>query len=331
MPPNSESLANLNTTGDGQSGFFWTEEDQPHNHRRHAILKKFPEIKDLYGHDPNQKYTVALYVFIQFVMMFAVIPYVNWWWVVFFTYTISGTLNHSLSLAVHELSHNLMFETKFANKVFGMISNFPQGVPSFATFCRYHQDHHRYQGIEGKDTDIPTELECKFFTSPLRKLLFLFLQPLFYAIRPMAVSPKVLSADEIINLIVQLTFDFSVIYFYGFKSFFYILFGTLLGMGIHPVAGHFVAEHYVLTKGYETYSYYGPINKLCFNVGYHNEHHDFPKVPGSRLPLVRKIAAEFYDELPHYDSWVKVMWDFVFRSDVTLYSRVKRVDKAKAQ
>ncbi|KOB64204.1 putative dihydroceramide desaturase [Operophtera brumata] len=71
-----------------------------------------------------------------------------------------------------------------------------------------------------------------------------------------------------------------------------------MAMGVHPVAG------------FETYSYYGPLNWITFNVGYHNEHHDFPAVPGSRLP--------------EHDSWSGVLYDFVTDPDIGPYARIKR-------
>ena len=50
-------------------------------------------------------------------------------------------------------------------------------------------------------------------------------------------------------------------------------------------------EHFALAPDQETYSYYGPLNKVSFNVGYHNEHHNLVTVPWSRLPLIRAQCA----------------------------------------
>merc|ERR1711998_731305 len=125
-----------------------------------------------------------------------------------------------------------------------------------------------------------------------------------YAFRPMLVKPHLVPKDGwlVLNWCVQLTFDAAIIYWLGVNGFLYFLMSTLLAGSIHPTAGHFISEHYVMEGETETYSYYGPLNMLAYNVGYHNEHHDFPNIPWSRLPKVRQIAPEFYDNLPQTKS-----------------------------
>ena len=87
------------------------------------------------------------------------------------------------------------------------------------------------------------------------------------------------------------------------------------------MAGHFIAEHFVYNKGQETYSYYGPLNWLSLHVGYHTNT-TFPSYLG-RDYLVRKIAPEFYDDIPHYYSWSKCLYDFIM-DNITPFSRMKR-------
>ena len=56
-------------------------------------------------------------------------------------------------------------------------------------------------------------------------------------------------------------------------------------MGLHPLGARWIQEHYLVHGEQETTSYYGILNVPALNVGYHNEHHDFPSVPWNRLPL----------------------------------------------
>ncbi|KAA0194729.1 Sphingolipid delta-4 desaturase [Fasciolopsis buskii] len=197
-------------------------------------------------------------------------------------------------------------------------------VPTSIAFKKYHILHHRYQGDTELDVDLPTDFEGRWFRTPITKFLWLMLQPFFYSLRPLVILPLPVSTLEIINISVQFAFNSWVISTFGWKAFGYLLAGTYLAMGVHPVAGHFISEHFVFDKTFETYSYYGILNALTFNVGYHVEHHDFPYIAGSRLPLLRKIAPEYYDTIPHHDSWVKVLYDFVMRPDIGPFARVRR-------
>lgn len=310
--------------------FQWSKQEEPHGSRKRVILAKYPEIKQLMGPCWMTKWKVMFTVVLQAVMSWNV-RNLPWPVVLFFTYVVSGTFNHMMTLAIHELSHNLGFKERWKNRMLAITANIPMGIPAAVSFKRYHLEHHKYQGENHVDTDIPTDMEGFLFRSRPGKLLWLLLQPMFYALRPLLTNPKTPGKWETINTAVVFGFDALCYYYCGSKGLFYLVFGTLLGMGIHPVAGHFVAEHYVLNPGFETVSYYGPLNWVTFNVGYHNEHHDFPNIAGTKLHKVREIAPEFYDPLPQYGSWSQVLYEYVTRKEITPFSRVKRVTLSKEQ
>ena len=167
-------------------------------------------------------------------------------------------------------------------------------------------------------------------------------QIFFYAIRPMFVKAQPLTPLHYFNILAQFLADYLLVSTFGWKPLIYLIFSSFLAGSLHPCAGHFIAEHYILsyttpTKPKndssipfpeETFSYYGPLNWLCYNVGYHNEHHDFPFVPWTKLPKLREIAAEFYDGLPCHRSWSWVIWDFITSDGGKgLWGRVKREGK----
>ena len=305
--------------------FSWSNSDEPHAVRRRAILAAHPEISRLFGTEPlTFPIVVAIFATQMFFAYLVSSLQLSWPLLFLLSWTVGGTLNHSLQLAVHELSHNLCFATPLANKCAAIFANLATGFPSSVSFQKYHMDHHQWQGVDGVDTDIPTTAEIALFSSSLRKLLWIVLQPVFYTIRPTIVKPKPYGKWELINIGLQIAFNVVVAHTLGIKGLSYMIIGTLLGLGLHPAAGHFIAEHYELVSGQETYSYYGPCNYINFNVGYHNEHHDFPRIPWSRLPLVLQIAPEFYAPLPSYTSYLALFYAYITDSKLGPHARIKR-------
>lgn len=191
--------------------------------------------------------------------------------------------------------------------------------------------------MDGLDTDLPTAFEALFFDSVLGKAFFCTFQIIFYAIRPMVVYQLPLTRIHLFNIIAQISFDYLLVKHAGVNALAYLILSSFFAGSLHPCAGHFIAEHYVLEKQPkrakdlsskapvpETFSYYGPLNILTYNVGLHNEHHDFPAIPWTRLPALHEAAKEFYADLPHHQSWVSVIWQFIWDKEVGLYCRVKR-------
>jgi sphingolipid delta-4 desaturase len=184
--------------------------------------------------DSTFKYKALFGVTAQIFMAWLVSD-MPWWAVLALAYLVGGTVNHAMTLALHETSHNLAFGAAFpsANRLFGIFVNLPLGIPAFASFQRYHKDHHTHQGEEVLDTDVPTAREGEIFTSTPAKILWVLMQPGFYALRPLLTAPKKPGGWEAANAAAQIAFDAAIVAAWGGKSLAYLIVGTLLGMGLH--------------------------------------------------------------------------------------------------
>lgn len=300
-----------------------------HAERRRLMLTHHPELKRLYGPCARTKYVCLLLVAAQIAAACAV-RNASWCWLLLVGYAFGGVINHALLLAIHELSHGLAFRQPRHNRIFAVFVNLPLGIPVAETFRYYHLLHHAHQGDEALDVDLPTDFERRLLRSSAGTLLWLFGQGLTYTLRPLLVHPKKPSVPELVQLVVQLAFNAAIFLLWGPKALAYLPVSSLLTMGLHPLAGHYVTEHHAFRSGQHTYSYYGPLNRITFNIGYHNEHHDFPYVAGSRLPELRRLAPEFYERLAHHESRLGTLWHFLKRPDLRRSLRLSRRRSARA-
>ncbi len=306
--------------------FARDDRDDPHIKRKLNILKAHPEVQYLEGHEHWSILLTFLAVGINLLLAYYWSCVWEFSWVPFLltAYFIGGTMTHICGALLHEATHDLMHENHLVNKVMLFLGNIIIPVPVGASFRRYHREHHTYQGVEGLDPDLPLKFEIALIKgNAWKKFIFLAIYPFMYLIRGAAFG-KLPSKLEIYNFIFTLAVDAFLAYIWGFKSVLYLFLSLWIGYSFHPAAAHFIQEHFTYYDNQETYSYYGPLSWIFLHVGYHNEHHDFPKVPWSRLPLVKAIAPEFYEPLKSYNSWYKVLYDFVVDPTIGPQSRCVR-------
>ncbi len=96
--------------------------------------------------------------------------------------------------------------------------------------------------------------------------------------------------DEFANIVFILTTNYLIYHFWGGGALLFVAISGISSIGPHPAAIHIIAEHYEFIKGQETYDYIGWWNILNLDLGYHLEHHDFPKCPWWNLRKIREIA-----------------------------------------
>lgn len=310
------------------AGFQYVHSMEPHHRRRVALLAQHPEIRSLFGFDPT---TIAVTIAVFALQMMLAVALVKLaaplWLTLMIAYTVGAILSHWLGQTIHETAHNLAARTPLANQALAWFANVPMLFPIAATFHRYHLDHHRYLGLESRDTDLPHSFEVKAIgSSRIKKGLWLFFYFFVYSLRGLTFIKRPNRA-EIFNALVQLTATLAIAQMFGTTAIIYLAASTIFGHSLHPIAAHFIHEHYELAPGQETLSYYGPLNWFSFNVGYHVEHHDFMAVPGSRLPMLRAMARESYDGLVSHTSWSWVLWHFISSKAVGVKNRLVRTER----
>ncbi len=123
------------------------------------------------------------------------------------------------------------------------------------------------------------------------------------------------------NWLVVFSADALLVWLAGPMALLYLGLSFLFSIGFHPLGARWIQEHYLVSPDQETYSYYGPLNLLAFNVGYHNEHHDFASIPWNRLPALKQMAPEYYDTLISHRSWTKLWLQFMFDRRLSHFSR----------
>ena len=252
--------------------FNYSHTPEPHIARTKEILKKHPEIRKLMVRNPNSIYYIVGIVGLQIALAYAMSGQ-PWWQVLLLAWCVGAFANHALFVLIHECTHNLVFKSRLANLWSGILCDLPNAFPSSAGFRKYHLKHHAFQGHYEIDADIPSRWEARIFGQNfIMKSLWLLFFPVFQALRPPRLKEIQFSNKWIwINLATLIAFDVAIIWFWGPMSFLYLVASFFFSVGLHPVGGRWIQEHYLVAPPQETYSYYGPLNKLAFNVGYHNE------------------------------------------------------------
>ena len=245
------------------------------------------------GPEPRSKYIGAGLVLAQLsVAVFA--SRLCTWKYFCMVYLVGAPLTQALFLAIHELSHNLFFQRSHSNHLFAMVCNLPIVFPFSESFRFYHLQHHRNQGVHGVDSDIPSEWEVRIFRGFVGKFVWYNFQIVFYALRPLLTKRQPMTSYLCLNIILQLTFDILFVTVFGIRAIVFLLLSVLVagGFGLHPTSAHFISEHYVFDRRQqsETFDYHGPLNYVTWNVGWHENHHNFPNVAWSNLPKIAEVA-----------------------------------------
>jgi sphingolipid delta-4 desaturase len=314
-----------------RTDFVHSAKQEPHRLRTRQILQQHPEVRKLIGKNHYTFFAVLGIVAAQVALAW-MLRGQSWWMIIGAAYLLGAFADHALFVMIHECAHHLLFKSRAANRLAGILANLPQLFPSSVSFERYHIKHHSFQGIHELDADLPNYWEAKLINNYFfGKVIWLLLYPVWQVFRISRLREiKPFDKWVALNWAAEIVFTGAIWYFFGPRAVVYLLLSFFFSVGLHPLGARWVQEHYLThDEEQETFSYYGVLNVVAFNVGYHNEHHDFPSIPWNKLPLIKRTAPGFYDSLSSHKSWTKLFFRFLFDREISLYCRIVRKERGK--
>lgn len=308
--------------------FEYSQEQEPHRDRTKILLRNHPELRRYIGKNPYTFFIILIGIALQLAMAYWVRGS-SWQVILVASFFVGAYASHTLWVLIHECSHNLIFARTYCNTLAGIAANLPHLLPSAVSFQRYHMKHHAFQGVYDLDADLPSRWEARLVgNSGIGKALWLLLFPFFQVLRPPRLREiRMFDRWIVLNIVIQLSFDAAVYLALGPRAILYLLASFFFSVGLHPLGARWIQEHYLVAAPQETYSYYGPLNTVALNVGYHNEHHDLPSVPWNQLPKIRSAAPEMYNSLVYHVSWTRLLIRFIFDPRIDLFSRTIRLER----
>ncbi len=297
--------------------------ENPHLERSRRLLARHPEARALVGNAPETAAVAVGLVAAQLAIAARVreLPFA---WLVLLAYVVGAFVAHGLYRVLHECAHDLVFPSQGGNQALGLVANLPLVFPWAAWQRKVHPLHHACQGVEGWDPELPLPGEAQWVGgSPWRKALWLGLA---FAVQPArAARIRAMTfwdAALLSNAALQVAFAGAIAACLGVRALAFLALSSVFATGLHPLGARPILAHVAAVSGrQEATSYYGPLNGLAFNAGYHAEHHDLLRVPWLRLPALKRLAPEFYAGHRFHRAWAGLLIRFVLDPSMGLDCR----------
>src|SRR5262249_30179227 len=133
---------------------------EPHAARGRQMLSAHPELRALIGPTSSTAVWTVVLVAAQVGLAFAVGDRPWWIWAPC-AYILGATMDHALWALIHDMTHNLAFRSRSANRITMIVANLPLVVPGAISFAKYHLLHHRHMGDLELDAGVPGPTEAR--------------------------------------------------------------------------------------------------------------------------------------------------------------------------